>query len=135
MVLGLLGIQSQAVARVDGRLNAGGVSARLHDGRKPSGAQVVKEIGSSLNSLQGFQARIPKMLCLCRFEITAISACNKFRDEPRNLAQLGRRKHVQRFLSDKLLDKLLENFPALVQLWTRLGASHRSNDWSIKIIQ
>jgi hypothetical protein len=44
MVLGVLGVQSQALARFDGRLNVGAVSARLDDGRKPAETQVVKEI-------------------------------------------------------------------------------------------
>jgi hypothetical protein len=43
MVSGLLGVQSQAVACFDGRLNAGGVSARPKAGKKPIVAQVVKE--------------------------------------------------------------------------------------------
>jgi hypothetical protein len=44
MVLGVLGVQSQALARFDGRLNVGVVFARLHDERKPAETQVVKEI-------------------------------------------------------------------------------------------
>jgi len=45
MVPGLPGVQSQAIARIDGRLKVGVVSARLDDGRKPTRAQVVKEFG------------------------------------------------------------------------------------------
>jgi hypothetical protein len=44
MVLGLLGVQSQALARFDGRLIVGAVFARLHDERKPAETPVVKEI-------------------------------------------------------------------------------------------
>ena len=44
MVLGVLGIQPQALARFDGRLKVGVVFARLHDERKPAETQVVKEI-------------------------------------------------------------------------------------------
>jgi hypothetical protein len=44
MVLGLLGIQSETVARFDGRLKVGVVSARLDDERKRIADQVVKEI-------------------------------------------------------------------------------------------
>ena len=41
---GVLGVQSQAIARLDGRLNVGAVSARLHEERKPVETPVVKEI-------------------------------------------------------------------------------------------
>jgi hypothetical protein len=44
MVLGVLGVQSQALARFDGRLIVGAVFARLHDERKPAETLVVKEI-------------------------------------------------------------------------------------------
>ena len=41
MVLGLLGLQPQAVACLDGQLNAGLVSARLKAKQKPIMAQIV----------------------------------------------------------------------------------------------
>ena len=44
VVLGLLGIQSQTLAHLDGRLNVGAVSARRHERRKPIETQVAKEI-------------------------------------------------------------------------------------------
>ena len=43
-MLGVLGIQSQALARFGGRLKVGVVFARRHDERKPVVIQVVKEI-------------------------------------------------------------------------------------------
>ena len=44
MVLGVPGIQSQANAHFDGRLEVGAVFARLHVERKPAETQVVKKI-------------------------------------------------------------------------------------------